>query len=68
MGHHHDDDANDQLQKQMDENDAQLESKREALAHQEMAIVHAQGAQNWTPEGVPMQPFQPSQPVQKDSG
>lgn len=42
--------ANKLMQEQIDQNNAELEQKRQDLVQQRMAIVKSQGAETWTPD------------------
>lgn len=65
-----DDDGNDaenqRLQEQIDQQNAELETKRKSLYDERLRIIKSQGAENWTPQtpnGVASAPMQsPSLP------
>jgi len=44
------DNANKLMQEQIDQNNAELEQKRQDLVQQRMAIIKSQGAETWTPD------------------
>lgn len=52
-GGNNEDEANQLIEQQITENQAEIQRERQALSERKLSIIKTQGAPNWSPEAPP---------------